>query len=536
MAVTIKSLVRRLFGPAADQAVTEQQTDQAEQRSMVGQLKREFAEHPSKGLTPARLYQILESAEQGDIKAQHELYADMEEKDPQIQSDLGKRRLAAAELEWQIVPPDGANRAERKAADQAAEAFSGLEVEDLIIELGDGIGHGWVNLELPWDREGDTRVIEQPIHRPHGWFRLDPEDQNRLRLRDGSAFGAELWPLGWIEHRHKAKSGYLSRLGLMRTLAWPYLFQNYALGDLAELLELLGIPARLGRYPANATDKEKATLLKAVTSLGHSAAGIIPREMEIEYLDAANSTQDLYSVMLEWCERSKSKAILGGTLTTGTDAGAGAYALGEVHERGLQSLVSSDCRQHAGSIRRYILWPMAAMNFGITDRRRAPRFYIDTGEAEDFKLLAETLPIFVEMGARISQRWFHDKTKIPEAGKGEPVLGPAAKAPAAPPETAALKGETKPTDPAEQSLDTLQPPDPTALQRQAEALLAPILGEGAAPAALMAAAAEGEEALLAHLAGLYPQMDGAELEEQLAKMIFISELWGQIQADQEAET
>ena len=38
-----------------------------------------FAEHPSKGLTPQRLHQILESAEEGDIAAQSALFADMEE-------------------------------------------------------------------------------------------------------------------------------------------------------------------------------------------------------------------------------------------------------------------------------------------------------------------------------------------------------------------------------------------------------------------------------------------------------------------------
>ena len=77
-------------------ALSEQQTAS---EARVGFIKREFSEHPSKGLTPARLYQILESAEQGDLKAQHELFDDMEEKDPQIAADLGKRRLLAAELE-----------------------------------------------------------------------------------------------------------------------------------------------------------------------------------------------------------------------------------------------------------------------------------------------------------------------------------------------------------------------------------------------------------------------------------------------------
>jgi len=421
--VSIKGFIRRrLFGAEAGQALTEQQTADAR----VAQLQREFAEHPSRGLTPARLYEIIEAAEQGDLRAQSELFEDMEEKDAQIGSDLAKRRQLAAELEWQIVPPDGASRKERQAAEQAAEVFGGIEVEDLIIDLGAGLGHGWANLELAWSRDGALRYVEQPVLRPHGWFRLHPDDQDLITLRDNSATGAELWPLGWVRHRHRAKPGYVARSGLHRMLVWPYLFQNYALGDLAELLEIYGLPARIGTYPSNATDKEKATLLRAVTSLGHRAAGIIPEGMTIDFKEAADGKADLFLAMMHWCERAKAKVILGGTLTSGTGEGTNTNALGNVHERGLQSLIHSDTRQYAGSINRDILWPMAALNWGIEDRRRAPRFYLDTGDAEDYEQLANSLPVFVDMGARIPVWWLHEKTRIPQAADGEEMLLPSA--------------------------------------------------------------------------------------------------------------
>ncbi len=414
------------------------------ERAMVGSLHREFAEHPSKGLTPAGLYAILEAAEQGDLSRQHALFADMEEKDAQIASDLGKRKQAAAALEWQIVPPDDANRLEKKAAAQATEVFRALEVEDLIIDLADGIGHGWVQLEIPWDLDGATRIIQQPRWVDHTWFQTRPDFRDEIRLRNGQLDGEELWPLGWLSHRHKAKSGYLARLGLHRCLAWPYLFQNHALGDLAELLEILGIPARLGTYPRGATAEEKATLLTAVASLGHRAAGIIPEGMAIEYLEAARTEGTNYQTMLDWCERAKSKAILGGTLTTGTDRGSGAYSLGQVHERGLAELVASDARQYAATIRRDLLWPLAALNFGIDRPERSPRFYLDSSETADYEVLAKTLPVFVDLGARIPAWWLHEKTGIPEAGKNDVVLAKAQSAPALDPST----GEPAPAQPA----------------------------------------------------------------------------------------
>ncbi|KTG26282.1 hypothetical protein AWR38_00505 [Idiomarina sp. WRN-38] len=415
---------RRNLIKANSPALKEQQTNDAR----IGQLKREFAEHPTKGLTPARLYQILEAAEQGDLKAQSELFDDMEEKDPQIGADLGKRRQLAAEREWQIVPPDNASAQEKRATEHAIEVFSGLEVEDLILDLGTGIGHGWANLELSWQRDGALRYIEQPTLRPHSWFRLHPDDQNCITLRDNSATGAELWPLGWVQHRHRAKSGYVARMGLHRMLAWPYLFQNYALGDLAQLLEIYGLPARIGKYPRNATEREKATLLRAVVTLGQNAAGIIPEGMGIEFMEAAGkgASSDIFKTMMDWCERAKAKAILGGTLTSGTGEGTNTNALGNVHERGQMSLIRSDARQYAGSIRNAILWPMAALNFGIDKPQRAPRFYLDCGETEDLERLSKSLPTIVDMGVKVPMWWFHEKSGIPKAAEGEDVLMPKA--------------------------------------------------------------------------------------------------------------
>lgn len=415
---TLKRNLAR-FGVNAGQALEEQQT---ESEARVGYIKRELAEHPSRGLTPARLHAILEAAEQGDLRAQHELFLDMEEKDAQISSDLGKRRQAASELEWQIVPPDNASAQEKAAAEFCAEVFSALEVEDLIIDMGTAIGHGWINLELNWVQRDGKWTITQPQARPHSWFQLHPEDQDTLTLRDSSPAGADLWALGWVQHRHRAKAGYIARSGLHRILAWPYLFQNYAIGDLAELLEIYGIPARLGKYPRNASPKEKSTLLQAVTSLGHSAAGIIPEGMSIDFLQAADGKSDMFQAMISWCERAKAKAILGGTLTSGTGEGTNTNALGNVHERGLDSLIRSDARQYASTIRRDILLPLAMLNFGIDDLNRAPRFYLDVTETEDLKTMSEALPNLVDMGLQIPMWWAHEKTGIPKPQDNEPVL------------------------------------------------------------------------------------------------------------------
>lgn len=532
--VSVTRTIKRLFGTGnADdaRALDEQQTGDAR----VGQLKKEFAEHPSKGLTPARLYQILEAAEQGDLRAQSELFLDMEEKEPQIGADLAKRRQLAAELEWQIVPPDNATAAERRAADQAAEVFGGLEVEDLILELGTGLGHGWANLELSWQRDGALRYVEQPILRPHTWFRLHPEDQDRLMLRDNSVNGAELWPLGWVQHRHKARPGYLARSGIHRMLAWPYLFKNYALGDLAQLLEIYGMPMRLGRFPKNATDKEKSRLLKAVVAMGRDAAAIVPEEQSIELLEAAGGRADVYLAMMNWCEKSISKAILGGTLTSGTGEGTNTNALGNVHERAQASLIRSDVRQYCGSIRHYMLWPMAALNYGIATRRRAPRFVLDMGETEDYQALAQNLPTFVNMGARIPVWWLHEKTGIPSASDGEEVLQPkpqqqmtpaVLRQPAAP--LAALRQEEQAT-PAQP--EHYREPASSVLEREAR----PVIDGWVDQLQAIVDEAETFEDLQSRILEAFSDLDEAQLAEVMGQAFTASNLAGRSTVSDEVE-
>src|SRR5690606_4478378 len=106
-----------------------------------------------------------------------------------------------------------------------------------------------------------------------------------------------------ICHTHKARSGYLARANMFRALVWPYLFKNYSVGDLAEFLEIYGIPLRVGKYPPGASEPDKRTLLRALASIGHNAAGIIPDGMALEFHDAATGDPDSFLAMIDWCER-----------------------------------------------------------------------------------------------------------------------------------------------------------------------------------------------------------------------------------------
>lgn len=429
------------------------------QTSRLAQLQQEFAGHPSRGLTPEKLSRILSDAEQGDILSQHELFLDMEEKDAHIFAEMSKRRRALLGIDWSIEPPRNATAQEKRVTDELNEWFHDIpDIEDIILDLADGIGHGFACLEMEWGLYGKIHLPVDVEHRPHSWFTLDRETRTQLRLRNGTMEGEELQAFTWLVHTHRAKPGYLSRSGLHRVLAWPYLFKNYSVRDLAEFLEIYGLPIKVGTFPSGATEEEKSTLLRALVGIGHNAAGIIPEGMAIEFESAVSGHKDPFEAMINWCERAESKAILGATLTSQTDSGSGAMALGNVHNEVRMDLRDSDAKQIQGTLTRDLIYPMLAVNGRVTDPRRCPRFIFDTQEAEDLKLMSDALPPLVNLGMRITEKWAHEKLRIPMPEEGEAVLGARKTEPPPEPGTAAAKGElpTRERDVVDDYVDQLQ--------------------------------------------------------------------------------
>lgn len=387
------------------------------QTSRVGFLHQEWQGHPARGLTPSKLSSLLLAAEQGDLIGQYELYEDMEERDGHILSEMSKRRRAVSGLSWSIVPPPNASAKEKRDAEELQALIESIDdIEGIFFDTTDAVGKGFANQEIEWHKLGKDWLPKTITHRPQSWFRLYRGFQQEIRLRDNSSDGAPLQPFGWIAHTHRARSGYLERANLFRTLVWPYLFKNYSVADLAEFLEIYGIPLRIGKYPPGASDKEKTTLLRALVSIGHNAAGIIPDGMTLDFPTIAEGDPGAFQLMMDWCERTQSKVILGATLTSQADRGSNTNALGNVHNEVRKELKDSDAKQVQGTLSRDLVYPIAALN-GLAPQGylRCPRLVFDIAENKDIGVFATALPALVKLGMRIKRSWAHEELGIPEA-------------------------------------------------------------------------------------------------------------------------
>ena len=506
---------------------------QTENRSMTA-YGAEF-EHPAIGLTPLKVHALLTQAEAGNMNAMLALFEDMEERDLHLLAEMSKRKRTVAKLDWSIKAPKNADANEQKYTDAISELIGVIEnFEDIITNSLDAIGKGYSCHELHWVREGNVWLInDMQWHVPQR-FIIDPFNQRKLLLA-GNGLGDDepLWENAWLVHTHKAKSGYLVRGGLHRALVWSYVFKNYSVRDLAEFLEIYGLPLRLGTYPAGATDGEKLTLLRAVMEIGHRAAGIIPQGMMIDFKEAAKGSSDPFMDMIKWCEMSQSKAILGGTLTSQADGKSSTNALGKVHDETRLEIRDSDAKQLASSISRDVIGALMRINYPNVSPRRYPKFVFDLAETEDIGVYSEALPKLVSIGMQIPAPWAHKRLGIPMVSGDEPVLAvpqttnPTTQAPltAQLPAIAMLNQATDTAIPAETTAESQR----MALENGLDALLSnDMLGQiGKNLTADMVEKLQGfdsfEEAL-GYLSDNVP--DNPELLASLTQMIAISTAMG----------
>ena len=77
-----------------------------------------------------------------------------------------------------------------------------------------------------------------------------------------------------------------------------YLFKNYDIKDWVSFCEVFGMPLRLGKYDASASESDKKQLMEAIISLGTDAAGIVPSSTMIEFIESQKTT----SVLCDLCK------------------------------------------------------------------------------------------------------------------------------------------------------------------------------------------------------------------------------------------
>lgn len=384
--------------------------------------------------------------------------------------------------------------------------------------MADAIGHGFSAQEIQWQRNSAGLWMPQALEpRPQRWFTVDIATRQQIRLRDNTMDGAELLPYGWLLHQHSNKTGSPSTQGLYRALALPYLFKNFATKNWLRFCEMYAIPIRV-LFHHEKDDGKKQELMSALGAMGINGVALLEGGMQddLKTVDAAKGEGQGFQALIDWCERSVSKAILGGTLTSQADGKTSTNALGSIHDDVRYQIREHDARQIASTLTKHLLGAIIAVN-GLSIR---PRWVFDTQEPEDLVLYAEAIPKLIASGFKIPASYLHEKLKIPIPEGDEEVLPlPVATTviPAKVGMTALAADQTAPQFTAEQQV----------IEDLADSVLN-ALGSPIEPAVIASAirAAKDPQDLEARLAAVLAGTDVSEFSRTLERALWVCDILG----------
>ncbi|MCL6558762.1 MAG: DUF935 domain-containing protein [Firmicutes bacterium] len=487
------------------------------QEIAVVSIRDKFSTYPSNGLTPERLAVIFKEADAGDVYRQMELFEEMEEKDTHLFSILQTRKNAVLSLDYEILPYSD-DPVDVKAAELVREAMEFEGLEDALLDLLDAVGKGYAISEIMYAiRDGKVQLDRLKwVHQKRTIF--DDFMNMRLLTDADPVRGIEIPENKFVVHRYRARSGHPNRAGLLRVCAWMYLFKNYDIKDWVTFAEVYGMPLRLGKYDANTTKEDKDALMQAVVMLGTDAAGIISKSTEIEFVEAVKNSTDVFKTLAEFCNAEMSKAVLGQTLTTEV-GDRGSYAAGKVHNEVREDLKLADCKALAETLRRDLFRPLVRFNLG--DKPRLPYLKHKIYTPEDQEKTARVYSIVIkDIGLPVAKQHVYERFGIPEPGPKDELLAPPVVSPALP-----LKAGLVPM-----ALTAARAGNPQeTIDRLAESAVrqaGPVIARLIEPVKELIDQVASLEELRDRLVEVYLRMDTADLEDLVARSMFVSDLFG----------
>lgn len=364
----------------------------------VGGIRSAWRDTIASGLEPSKLASILKDAAEGNTEAYLTLAEEMEERDTHYASVLGQRKRAVSLIEPIITPTEA-------GSDEITAAVETLVTKpifnDAVDDLLDGIAKGYACVEPIWGDDAELWDVNEYKFRDPRFFTFDKETGQNLLIKDEDyPLGKEIPLYSMIVHRPKLKSGLPARGGLARLVSWAFMLKAFTLQDWAAFLEVFGMPFRVGKYDDAAGADEKRTLLRAVRDMGTDAAAIIPKSMDIEFIESKGGQGNaVFGAMTDYLDKQISKAVVGQTMTT--DDGS-SRSQAEVHSDVKLDIQKSDARQLASTINRDLIAPFVALNFG--PQAPVPVFKFPVPDPEDIALLSDMLTKLVPMGLKVSSK------------------------------------------------------------------------------------------------------------------------------------
>lgn len=438
---------------------------------------------------------------------------------------LNKRKLAVTARPWEVVP-GGPGRKDKKAAELAKAMLDALGFDELTMHLLDAILKGFSVAEILWDTDGATIYPRQIKPKDQRRFHFDVDGALRLLTPQDMYRGEPVPERKFIVHTFGAKDGTPYGLGLGTRLFWMVLFKREDFRSWLTYLDKYASPTALGKYPPGAQEPEQQKLLQVLGAISRDAGVVIPEGMVVELLEAKRAGAGSHEQFVRYLDEQIGYAILGDAPGAKDSGGALASAAILRNEVRLE-LVASDSDMLSSTLNQTLLTWITELN---VPGAIPPKVWRDVKPAEDQKARSERDRNLAQLGFRPTLKSLQEVY----GGEWEPLpgfrTGKGGVVPPVIPEgdaSAFAEGDTA-TYPDQAALDAAADGLPAdEMDVAMRAMLGPVIK-------LLAKGGSAEDAMT-RLAEIYPDLDATALATQLARAMFVAEVWSRLAAQAENE-
>nr|WP_294915364.1 DUF935 family protein [uncultured Neokomagataea sp.] len=447
--------------------------------TMVG-MRPAAVSTPIAGLNPASLGGLMRAADMGDSLAWHLIAAEIERRDLHYLGVLGTRKRSVSQLPITVTPGDESKRGQ-KIADFVRDWVNTGLLRRSLFDMLDAIGKGFSVMEIDWALAPGNNRPRDLLFKPQRWFEVSYQDGETIMLRseDGASqvpgipggpplFGFDdMVAQKFVIHKHPSWSGLTIQSGLTRAVAWAVMFKMFTLRDWSIFVQNYGLPMRIGTYGPESSEEDRDVLWQAVTDIAGSCAAIIPKGMEVNFIEPKGGagSHELHLSRIRWFDDQISKAVLGQTGTA--DSHQGAHASSKTHRLVQEDIERADALLLSHTICQQIVQPMVDFSFG--QQAQYPIVAIGRPDEPTLQELMQAIQYAGPQGWKVRAQDLYDRYALTPPEEGDVVVGQTAAAqPVEPPQ------DVPPTvKPAKISPGSVMPPSvkqPPSAQQQPQVM------------------------------------------------------------------
>ena len=431
-------------------------------------------------------------------------------RDPLVGGQVRRRKATVARLQWRLDGDD----VPQNVRDTIQAALESHDLDRLIKDILNATLFGYQPLEIIWQR-GSLWLPERIIAKPPEWFGFD--DDAQLYFHQNGATAEPLPAYKFLCPTQEASYANPYGLGDLGLVFWAVTFKRAGLKFWAEFTQKYGSPWLIGKEPRSNTDADTNKLLDALEALVGNAVGTIPNDSSVEIHEASGkaASVDAYDKLIRYCRSEINIALFGQDQTTEANTNHASATAGlEITD----DIRDSDSRLVAAAINQLIDW-ICELNFGDVAR---PKFVLYEAEEYGSTELAQRDYHLHQIGARFSNEYFARAYGFQD-------------------------GDLLPTErQPENDLGSLNFAEPHSHHEHHEAANIPHIMETAVSGSLKANPPDvtheligslkngaTPEAVLQQLAAAYPKLDHTALQDELARLIFLADVVGRLEAQAE---